>query len=1043
MRRSFKRMMRNGLLSSAMIASAGAAGSLAWVAPASAQSFSSFSATGTVVDADSKPIAGATVTIRSDDQGFTRTARTSASGAFSIPELRQGSYTFTVSADGFEVYAESGVRLALNNSANQFRLIPAGSSPEAASGGSGDIVVRGQRTRSSEFDLTTVGAVINVAEISARIPVARNVQALIQLAPGTQAGSGAFGNLSSFNGSAVSENAFYLNGLNITDFRKGLAPVEVPYDFYQTLEVKTGGYAAEFGRATGGFVSATTKSGSNDFHGGVLFTWNPDELRSYGPDTFGSDNDGGKSEARSTIFQLSGPIIKDHLFFYGLYQARDNTSRTAGRQFLGNPQVQSQVDDPAQYLGTSRSYYTTRSPFYAAKVDLVITDGQRLEGTYFSTKGTSFTNVFGDTASASRRYNYITNTDGPFSSRSTSRFGGNNYVGRYTGVWTDWLTTSAAYGRNENISQTQYFNASGLDIAGVQDARDPQNIRTLVVGGGFIDSSRDIRKFYRGDVDLRFALLGSHHVKFGYDNEDLLSQSQYQPGGDGRSYTLLTARAGNIYGLAPGTTYVQEGTYRQQGSFTSRNEAYYIQDSWSLFADRLTLNLGLRNDRFSNNNSRGETFYKSGNQWGPRLGFTLDPLGERTDKVYGSFSRMFVPVPSNTNIRQTGGETFFTRTNLFNGFAANGVPILGPAVLYPTAAACPDDGVRNCSVTGTGEPRSAEASVAQGLKPQSADEYILGYEKRLGTRWRVGAFFTYTKLNEVLEDVSIDQAVLRYCAEQRIAGCDNVFQGYNQYVLVNPGRAATITLYAPINGEATPRTIDFSAEALGYPLARRTYKGMTFEAHRDFDGAWSLDASYTYSKTVGNYEGGVKTDNGQSDTGLTTDFDAPGNTLGTYGYTPNDKRHVIKLAGSYQLFDSLNLGLNVQAYSPRRYGCIGYTPVNVDPFSGAGGLFCQIGPDGAINTNPQVTQPLQLVRRGSVFQSDWQIVNDADISYTFDIGKASMTARLSVFNLLNRKSKLNFNENGTDGQGVASPYYRTVTQYQGGRSTRLQLAFNF
>lgn len=1018
-------------------------GAASWVTSAAAQSFSSVNATGTVIDLQGKPIADAVVTIRSEDQGFTRTARTNGSGSFSIPELREGNYAFTVTAGGFDAYSETGVRLTLGNAANQFRLKPVGAADAVAGAEGGDIVVLAQRTRSSDFDVTTTGAVINVADLSARVPVARNVQALIQLAPGTQAGSGAFGNLSSVNGAAVSENAFFVNGLNITDFRKGLAPVEVPYDFYQTLEVKTGGFAAEFGRATGGFVSATTKSGSNDFHGGVLFTWNPDELRSNAPNTFGSDNNGTKSESRQTIFQLSGPIIKDHLFFYGLYQARDNTSRSAGRQFLGDPRDQADVDDPAQYLGTSRSYYTTRSPFYAGKIDAVITDGQRLELTYFSTKGTSFTNTFGDATSDDRRYDYINNIDGPFSSRSTARFGGNNYVGRYTGVWTEWLTLSAAYGRNESISQNQYFNASGLNISNVEDQRDPLNIRTLVVGGGFTDSSRDIRKFYRGDVDLRFSLLGSHHIKFGYDNEDLLSESRYIPSGNGIGYTLLTARAGNIYNLAPGTTYVQQGTYRQEGSFTSRNEAYYLQDSWSLAGDRLNLNIGLRNDRFSNNNSRDETFYKSGSQWGPRLGFTLDPLGQRTDKVYGSFSRMFVPVPSNTNIRQTGGELFYTRTNLLAGFGADGIPILGSPVLYPTAAACPDDALRNCSVTGTGEPRSAEASVSQGLKPQSADEYILGYEKRLGSRWRVGAFFTYTKLNAVLEDVSIDQAVRGYCQREGIAGCEDVFQGYSQYVLVNPGRAATITLYAPINGEDTPRTVSFTAEQLGYPSARRTYKGMTFEAHRDFDGRWSLDASYTYSKTIGNYEGGVKTDNGQSDTGLTTDFDSPGNTIGTYGYTPNDKRHVFKIAGSYQLFDAINIGLNVQAYSPRRYGCIGYTPLSVDPFSGAGGLFCQVGGDGTINTDPAVTQPLQLVRRGSVFKSDWQVINDADISYTFNIGDASMVARLSVFNLLNLKSKLNFNENGTDGQGVASPYYRTVTQYQTGRSARVQIGFNF
>ncbi|MDA4835021.1 hypothetical protein NY536_26675, partial [Enterobacter hormaechei] len=154
---------------------------------------------------------------------------------------------------------------------------------------------------------------------------------------------------------------------------------------------------------------------------------------------------------------------------------------------------------------------------------------------------------------------------------------------------------------------------------------------------------------------------------------------------------------------------------------------------------------------------------KSGNQWGPRFGFTFDPIGDQRDKVYGSFGRLFIPVASNTNIRLTGGETYFVRTNLFGGIGNGNVPILGAPVLYAGAAACPDDKVANCSVTGNGEPKEAATTVSSTLKPQSADEYILGYEKRLGSRWRVGAFFTYTKLNEVLEDAAIDAAIVSYC----------------------------------------------------------------------------------------------------------------------------------------------------------------------------------------------------------------------------------------------------------------------------------------
>ena len=994
-----------------------------------------------MLDTNGRPIIGARVTIRSIDQGFTRTVTTNNSGVYSIPELRQGRYQFTVEADGYDTYVETNINLAPGSASNQFRLATAGSGETVGA----DIVVTSRRITTSDFDLTTTGQVINVADVAARLPVARDLTSILLLAPGTASGSGAFGNLASVNGGSVSENAFFVNGLNITDFRKGLSPAGVPFDFYQTVEVKSGGYAAEFGRSTGGFTSATTKSGSNEFHGGLLFSWNPDELRTRTRDTYFSDNDGGRIESRSTTLQLSGPIIKDHLFFYGLYQARNDTSISAGRQFLGDPRTDD-INNPQKYLGTSRSYFGTSSPFYGAKIDAVIVNGQRLEFTYWSTKGDQFFNTYGSAARGYTRYDYLANKDGSYTGRTLASYGGENYVGRYTGVFSKWLTVSAAYGRNENTYVSQSFNDTNGNIPSVTDARNPLAVVPLTRSSGGRSDDLDVRKFYRGDADLYFKLLGSHHVKAGYDREELTSVTSSRGGGDGLFYTIYTAQANNPYNLAVGTNYVRRTTYFNEGTFASLNEAYYLQDSWALFGDRLNLSLGIRNDRFANSNALKQTFYKSGNQWGPRLGFTFDPLGNRRDKVYGSFGRLFVPVASNTNIRLTGGETYYTRTALFNGLTAGNVPILGNPILYTNAAACLDDGARACSVTGNGQPKSAETTVAQGLKPQSADEYILGYEKRLGTHWRVGAFFNYTKLNEVLEDSAIDLAVNTYCVKQKVSGCDATWGGFHQYVLINPGSPARITLSDPINGEATARTVDFSALELGYPKARRTYKGMTFEAHREFDGVWSLDASYTYSKTVGNYEGGVKTDNGQSDTGLTTDFDQPGLTLGTYGYSPNDKRHVIKLAGSYVFFDRLNVGGKLQAYSPRRYGCIGRVPESIDPYSaayGAAGLFCQVNSDGSINTDPTVSRPVQLIRRGSIFKSDWLIVNDLDVSYKFDVGAASMTLRATVFNLFNRQPRLNFNEVGTDGEGKASPYYRIVTQYQDARSARLQLSFDF
>ncbi len=612
-------------------------------------------------------------------------------------------------------------------------------------------------------------------------------------------------------------------------------------------------------------------------------------------------------------------------------------------------------------------------------------------------------------------------------------------------MFADWLTVSALYGRNGNQNSSESTNPQGLSLPPVADARNPARVVSLTIPGGAAFTSEDIRKQYRADAELRFDLVGSHHIRFGYDREDLFSYQSSIGNGGGLSYRIIRALANDPRGQAVGTDYLRTRAYSIIGGFQSRNDAFYLQDSWTLLEGRATINAGIRNDRFTNDNAVGETFYKSGDQWGPRFGFILDPVGEQTDKIFGSFSRLYIPVASNTNIRLTGGELYFDRYTQFNGLNANNVPIAGAPLIYSAGALCPDTGTRSCTIFSDGLPRAADSQVAQGLKPQSVDEYQIGYEKQLG-KWRFRAYYTQTKLNEVLEDIAIDAAVRNYCAAEGISGCADIWDGFHQYVLANPGQNARITLSDPIGGESTARTVDFTAAQLGYPRAERTHKSVTIEVRRDFDGIWSLEGSYVYGRTIGNYEGGVKSDNGQTDTGLTQDFDQPGLTKGLFGPSPNNRDHVFKMFGSYRILPFLTIGANTTVTSPRSFGCIGRVPDSVDALAGlygASGAFCQVNPDGSINTDRNVARPFALIPRGSVFKSDWQVQNDLDIQLTGEVGGANAYLRLSVFNVLNLRAKLNFNEFGTDGDGNASPLYRDVTQYQGARSARIQAGVSF
>ena len=86
-----------------------------------------------------------------------------------------------------------------------------------------------------------------------------------------------------------------------------------------------------------------------------------------------------------------------------------------------------------------------------------------------------------------------------------------------------------------------------------------------------------------------------------------------------------------------------------------------------------------------------------------------------------------------------------------------------------------------------------------------------------------------------------------------------------------------------------------------------------------------MQASYTWSKSYGNTEGGVKSDIGQDDTGTTQDFDYPELTIGSLGYLPNDRRHAFKMFGNYQFTDEWPLGANMLIQSGRPKNCFGFT----------------------------------------------------------------------------------------------------------------------
>jgi hypothetical protein len=124
----------------------------------------------------------------------------------------------------------------------------------------------------------------------------------------------------SFSGSTSLENSYIIDGINTTGLSFGTAGSPILNNFIQEQEVITGGYDAEFGRSTGGVVNVVTKSGTNEFHGTVFSTLEPEALHTSRTEIISASAAIREEDVPNYYldfgFDLGGPIIKDKLWFY-------------------------------------------------------------------------------------------------------------------------------------------------------------------------------------------------------------------------------------------------------------------------------------------------------------------------------------------------------------------------------------------------------------------------------------------------------------------------------------------------------------------------------------------------------------------------------------------------------------------------------------------------------------------------------------------------------------------------------------------------------
>jgi len=928
-------------------------------------------------------VSGAVVTVENDSIGLTRSGTTNEAGQVRILSLPTGNYSITVAKAGYS-NTESDLRLKVGINAYNVDLVTSGSNIE-------ELVTTARVIKTNAYEINETGINIDVTELQTQIPVGRDLTSLTLLAPGSVEGDAAFGFLPSFGGSSVGENQYLVNGLNITNFRNFIGYSNVPFEFYDNVDVKTGGFQAQYGKAIGGFVTANTKSGSNDFEVKVNVSYAPDSLRDKQPDTYANANTKNTFDSKQYNVSVSGPIIKDKLFYYVLAAPTLNEASYFYKEAGSRDDVE--VDET----------------FWGAKIDYYFNDRNHLEITHFTDTA--------DTLTDSYAWDVDTGKTGTYRGQGVAKSGGDNTIVSLSSLLSDNLTLDILWGKNEYERTTQA--ATDCCIPVIYDNRTSLGnsfaYRTAAVNF-FTAEGGDERE--QRNISLTWNV-GNHNIKVGYEDEELTAtQNQVLSGG---AYILLAERTYPGCSAVPVGSYcVRVRDYKVGGEFGLENSAFYIQDSWNV-TDRLNLNLGLRSSDYKNLDANGEVFIEVQDQVAHRIGATYDLFGDGKDKISVFFGNYYLPIAANTNIRLAGGEDFVHTYHALTNTVAGGNSILNASdIQYGPAL--------NTVIVGDGTVPDTFAASTNNIEAMYQDEIIFGYTKFIDN-WTLGAYVTYRDLASAIDDILVDHAVNAYCAANGIDGCSDVWYGPHSYVLANPGKDISWTT-AELPGTTGPTTINLKAGDLAFPPVQREYTALDLTFDRAWDGQSFLGGSITISSNRGNYEGTVKSDNGQDDAGLTQDYDFPEFMDNAYGYLPNHRAFKMKLYGATYVGNTL-VGVNFSTTSPRKYGCIGNYPGGDGPDDNFGGNYYYNGNDSwACNGVP--------TPRGQSFDGKW--INNLDLSLSRDLDIpffSEARIQFNIFNLFDFESPEDYNEYGEADGVYPDPDWKQPTRYQPGRSVRL------
>src|SRR6266516_829707 len=1042
-----------------------------------AQTLSTGSIGGIVLDQNGAAVPGATVKATSPNFISPQSAITDNDGRYNILNLPPGRYTVTVEAatNGFEQFEKQNVEVNLSRTS----WVDVELKTQQVGG-----VVNITDTSGAAVDVTnnTTGSNVSSDQFS-NFPTQRTVQGLYSIAP-TVAPSGlkdASGRDRdpSVGGASGPENNYILDGVNTTDPAFGGSGANLPFEFIQEVEIKTGSYSAEYGRATGGIFNVITKSGSNEIRGDAFAYFTAKSMvRAVKNFPFTGAVPSGFSEIDAGI-DIGGPIKKDKLWFFGAFNPHQRKNQYLTQPFL---------------LPVSNK---VKTPFYAGKLTWGVNPNNTLT---LSTFG-DFTKQEGFLFRLNARVpdnGFGANLD---SFRGTIETGGHNYtarlkssirptmVGEFMFGWhlqranTIPAASVAAIALNaDNFSVVR--SGAVVPVTVTHTSRTAGNSNSLQIA--FVDGRSGgalFRNYTRdgfglvSDQDrnrLEFAaslqnIYGRHTFKYGFE----WGQNQYKifthSSGPGRTFTDPTGEENpaNVGGPVPFPATNMPGGVRVTNNFgvciavgsqAQCPTASIVTSVNRLIADgtapagitSAVVNSGLTAAQLSVNPILISTSYRVRD-------FTLNTgSGKTTTNMEGFYFqddyKLSNNVQFNFGLRWDYQQSYGTSATYLklNSFKDNLQPRLGligdftgkgkgklffnyarvvetPIPLDVNVRAGGDDIQldRNANVNRYGAPTGSAiiAGTFSGLGCLGCEATPIDPDLKPQTNNEVTAGIEY----EVVKDLTLGFRGI-YRSQGSVIE-DGSFDDGEHYFLFNPGESLT-------------ERIACSEPTIGcFGRARRYYRALEFTATKRFSKNYQFIASYVYSSLIGNYEGLFRNDNGQSDPNITSLFDLPSLNVNIYGRLPNDRPHQLKLNSSYRTPWRFLVSANFYAQSGIPFNAQFPHPVygNDEGFAlPRGTAILPVGSRGGIKAGGSRSPMTWQLDLGGYFPI--KMGENRELRFTadwFNVTNAQRATRLD------QTLRINSGISGAQSIQFANPFYGTGLNFQFPSALRLGAKFSF